>query len=104
MGENHTPGDIYAQRAGMGYLQGNYLLRRHPSLLSVREAARLLEVSPATIYKLCAVGELSFVRILSANERNPSGVTSHRAGRAREGGRREPRRAKARRERTMQLP
>jgi excisionase family DNA binding protein len=35
-------------------------------LLSVREAARLLDLSPATVYKLCADGKLPHARILSA--------------------------------------
>jgi excisionase family DNA binding protein len=34
-------------------------------LLTVREAARLLWVSPATVYKLCARGELAHVRVLN---------------------------------------
>jgi excisionase family DNA binding protein len=36
------------------------------SLLSVREAARLLGVCAATVYKLCASGELPHTRILNA--------------------------------------
>jgi len=36
------------------------------SLLSVREAARLLDLSPASVYKLCAEGKLPHARILSA--------------------------------------
>jgi excisionase family DNA binding protein len=35
-------------------------------LLSVREAARLLGVCAATVYKLCGDGELPYKRILSA--------------------------------------
>ena len=35
-------------------------------LLSVREAARLLRVSTATVYKLCADGDLPHARILNA--------------------------------------
>lgn len=35
-------------------------------LLSVREAARLLDFSPATVYKLCADGELPHARIMNA--------------------------------------
>jgi excisionase family DNA binding protein len=34
-------------------------------LLTVREAARLLRVSTATVYKLCARGELAHVRVLN---------------------------------------
>ena len=33
--------------------------------LTVREAARVLKVSTATVYKLCARGELAHVRVLS---------------------------------------
>ena len=43
------------------------VLPRSPRpLLSVREAARLLDLSPATVYKLCAEGKLPHARILSA--------------------------------------
>jgi excisionase family DNA binding protein len=35
-------------------------------LLSVREAARLLGVCSATVYKLCATGELPHARVLNA--------------------------------------
>ncbi len=34
-------------------------------LLTVREAARVLRVSTATVYKLCARGELAHVRALN---------------------------------------
>jgi excisionase family DNA binding protein len=34
-------------------------------LLTVREAARVLRVSTATVYKLCALGELAHVRVLN---------------------------------------
>ncbi len=34
-------------------------------LLAVREAARLLRVSTATVYELCARGELAHVRVLN---------------------------------------
>ena len=34
-------------------------------MLTVREAARLLGVSTATVYKLCARGELAHVRLLN---------------------------------------
>jgi excisionase family DNA binding protein len=42
-------------------------------LLTVREAARLLRVSTATVYKLCARGELAHVRVLNVI-RIPSGA------------------------------
>lgn len=48
-----------------GSTQGE-LPRSPRPLLSVREAARLLDLSPATVYKLCAEGKLSHARILSA--------------------------------------
>ena len=35
-------------------------------LLTVREAARVLRVSRATVYKLCARGELGHVRVLNS--------------------------------------
>jgi len=35
-------------------------------MLRVREAARLLRVSTATIYKLCARGDLAHARVLNA--------------------------------------
>jgi excisionase family DNA binding protein len=35
-------------------------------LLTVREAARVLRVSTATVYKLCARGELGHVRVLNS--------------------------------------
>jgi len=35
------------------------------SLLTVREAARVLRVSTATVYKLCAPEELAHVRVLN---------------------------------------
>jgi excisionase family DNA binding protein len=34
-------------------------------LLTVREAARVLRVSTATVYKLCTRGELAHVRVLN---------------------------------------
>jgi excisionase family DNA binding protein len=34
-------------------------------MLTVREVARLLRVSTATVYKLCASGELAHVRVLN---------------------------------------
>jgi excisionase family DNA binding protein len=42
-------------------------------LLTVRETARLLRVSTATVYKLCARGELVHVRVLNVI-RIPSGA------------------------------
>ena len=45
------------------------------SLLTVREAARVLRVSTATVYKLCARGELAHVRVLNVI-RMSSGVGS----------------------------
>jgi excisionase family DNA binding protein len=35
-------------------------------LLTVREAARVLRVSTATVYKLCARGELGHIRVLNS--------------------------------------
>ena len=35
-------------------------------LLTVREAARVLRVSTATVYKLCTRGELGHVRVLNS--------------------------------------
>jgi excisionase family DNA binding protein len=35
-------------------------------MLTVREVARLLRVSTATVYKLCARGELAHVRVLNS--------------------------------------
>ena len=35
-------------------------------LLTVREAARVLQVSTATVYKLCTRGELGHVRVLNS--------------------------------------
>jgi excisionase family DNA binding protein len=34
-------------------------------MLTVREAARVLRVSTATVYKLCARGELGHIRVLN---------------------------------------
>ena len=42
-------------------------------LLTVREAERLLRVSTATVYKLCARGDLAHVRVLNVI-RIPSGA------------------------------
>ena len=54
-------------------------------LLSVREAARLLGVCAATVYKLCASGELPHTRILNAIRIVPADlaafVIERRAGR-----------------------
>jgi len=38
---------------------------RPGAFLTVREAARVLKVSTATVYKLCARGELAHVRVLN---------------------------------------
>jgi excisionase family DNA binding protein len=35
-------------------------------LHTVREVARVLQVSRATVYKLCARGELGYVRVLNS--------------------------------------
>jgi excisionase family DNA binding protein len=35
-------------------------------MLTVREVARFLRVSTATVYKLCTRGELAHVRVLNA--------------------------------------
>jgi excisionase family DNA binding protein len=48
-------------------------------LLTVREAARLLRVSTATVYKLCARGELAHVRVLNVI-RIPSGAVGSTCG------------------------
>ena len=48
-------------------------------LLTVRETARLLRVSTATVYKLCARGELAHVRMLNVI-RIPAGVVISREG------------------------
>jgi excisionase family DNA binding protein len=53
-------------------------------LLTVREAARVLRVSRATVYKLCTRGELGHVRVLNSI-RIPSeamGRLQKRTGRA----------------------
>jgi excisionase family DNA binding protein len=42
-------------------------------MLTVREVARALRVSTATVYKLCARGELAHVRVLNVI-RIPEGV------------------------------
>jgi excisionase family DNA binding protein len=47
-------------------LPENVTVRAEPGrLLTVREVARLLRVSTATVYKLCARGELGCVRVLN---------------------------------------
>ncbi len=57
-------------------LPGNVTVGALPErMLTVREAARLLAVSTATIYKLCANGELAHVRVLNVI-RIPSGAAS----------------------------
>ncbi len=42
-------------------------------MLSVREVARVLRVSTATVYKLCARGELAHLRVLNVI-RIPAGL------------------------------
>jgi excisionase family DNA binding protein len=48
----------------VGSTDGGLSRPLHP-LLSVREAARLLGLSAATVYKLCAEGDLPHARILN---------------------------------------
>jgi excisionase family DNA binding protein len=45
-------------------------------LLSVREVARILSVSMATVYKLCSRGELANVRVLNALRIAPVAVVA----------------------------
>jgi excisionase family DNA binding protein len=47
--------------------------------LTVREAARRLKVSTATVYKACARGEISCVRVLNVL-RIPAGELAGRPG------------------------
>ena len=44
---------------------GSGALPQAGEFLTVREAARVLKVSTATVYKLCARGELGHVRVLN---------------------------------------
>jgi excisionase family DNA binding protein len=48
-------------------------------MLTVREVARLLRVSTATVYKLCTRGELVHVRVLNVI-RIPAKLVSGREG------------------------
>jgi excisionase family DNA binding protein len=50
---------------GSGVRSGSQWTIRSDALLTVREAARFLRVSTATVYKLCARGELAHVRVLN---------------------------------------
>jgi excisionase family DNA binding protein len=45
-------------------------------MLTVREAARRLGVSTATVYKLCARGELAHVRVLNALRIPPAALAA----------------------------
>jgi excisionase family DNA binding protein len=45
-------------------------------MLTVREAARRLGVSTATVYKLCARGGLAHVRVLNALRISPAALTA----------------------------
>jgi excisionase family DNA binding protein len=49
-------------------------------MLTVREAARRLGVSTATVYKLCARGELAHVRVLNALRIPPAALAAFMAG------------------------
>jgi len=59
------------------------LPRSRRPLLSVREAARLLGLSPATVYKLCADGHLAHARLMSAIRIVPSDLAEFVARRRR---------------------
>ncbi len=48
-------------------------------MLTVREAARRLGVSTATVYKLCARGELAHVRVLNALRISPAALAAFMA-------------------------
>jgi excisionase family DNA binding protein len=54
---------------------------RSEQYLTVREVARRLRVSTATVYKLCARGELVHVRVLNV-VRNPATALQARATRS----------------------
>jgi len=58
---------------------GSVMGRPPGHLLTVREAARLLRVSTATVYKLCARGELGHVRVLNALRIPERGLDSLRS-------------------------
>ena len=61
-------------------LPGNVTVSAEPGrMLTVREVARLLRVSTATVYKLCTRGELGCVRVLNVI-RIPAGLVRGRAG------------------------
>jgi excisionase family DNA binding protein len=45
-------------------------------LLTVREVARVLRVSTATVYKLCTRGELAHVRVLNSIRINAEALLS----------------------------
>jgi excisionase family DNA binding protein len=45
-------------------------------MLTVREAARRLGVSTATVYKLCATGGLAHVRVLNAVRIPPAALAA----------------------------
>lgn len=48
-------------------LPGNVTVSAEPGrMLTVREVARILRVSTATVYKLCTRGELGHVRVLNS--------------------------------------
>ncbi len=49
-------------------------------LVSVREAARSLGVGPATVYRLCRVGSIPFVRVGKAVRVHPETVDAIRQG------------------------
>ena len=55
------------------FLPGFYPTARL-ALLTVKDAARLLHVSTATVYKLCATGALPHVRVLNAVRIAPTDV------------------------------
>lgn len=54
-------------------------------MLTVREAARILRVSTATVYKLCTRGELGHVRVLNALRIPQLALRSLKAGGRRPG-------------------
>jgi excisionase family DNA binding protein len=61
------------------------------SLLSVRQVAKLLEVSPATVYALCGQRKLPHFRVLNAIRIDPKAVKRFLAA-SRRGGRRRQKR------------
>ncbi|MGZ6126071.1 MAG: helix-turn-helix domain-containing protein [Myxococcales bacterium] len=46
-------------------------------LLNVKEAARVLQVSTATVYKLCGSGALPHVRVLNALRIRPTDLETY---------------------------